>query len=99
MPREILRLRWPTRSISRPCYWKPLSRAERIMRIGVDLGGTKIEAIAIDGANEVLRRRVATPRGDYAATISAVRDLVAGIERELGAICTVGIGIPGAISA
>jgi fructokinase len=69
------------------------------MRIGVDLGGTKIEAIAIDGPNEVLRRRVATPRDDYAATITAVRNLVAEIEREVGTTCTVGIGIPGAISA
>ena len=68
------------------------------MRIGIDLGGTKIEAIAIDGANELLRRRVSAPRGDYAATVTAVRDLVAAIERELGATCTVGIGIPGAIS-
>jgi fructokinase len=69
------------------------------MRIGIDLGGTKIEAIAIDGTSEVLlRRRVSAPRGDYAATITAVRDLVASIERELGATCTVGLGIPGAIS-
>ena len=69
------------------------------MRIGIDLGGTKIEAIAIDGANELLRRRVSAPRGDYAATVTAVRDLVAAIEHELGSTCTVGIGIPGAISA
>jgi fructokinase len=69
------------------------------MRIGVDLGGTKIEAIAIDGSKEVLRRRVATPRGDYAATLTAVRNLVDAIEREVGTTCTVGIGIPGAISA
>ena len=69
------------------------------MRIGIDLGGTKIEAIAIDGANELVRRRVSAPRGDYAATMTAVRDLVAGIEHELGSTCTVGIGIPGAISA
>ena len=70
-----------------------------IMRIGVDLGGTKIEAIAIDGAGELLRRRVSVPRGDYAATVTAIRDLVAAIEHELGATGTVGIGIPGAISA
>ena len=70
-----------------------------IMRIGIDLGGTKIEAIAIDGANALVRRRVSAPRGDYAATVTAVRDLVAGIEHELGSTCTVGIGIPGAISA
>jgi len=63
------------------------------MRIGIDLGGTKIEAIALDGAREVLRRRVPTPRGDYAATISAVSSLVS----EIGA-GTVGVGIPGALS-
>jgi len=63
------------------------------LRIGVDIGGTKIEAIALDGAREVLRRRVATPRGDYEATISAVSSLV----REIGA-GTVGVGIPGALS-
>jgi fructokinase len=63
------------------------------VRIGIDLGGTKIEAIALDGAREVLRRRVATPRGDYEATISTVSSLV----REIGA-GTVGVGIPGALS-
>src|SRR6187402_1311043 len=68
------------------------------MRIGIDLGGTKIEAIAIDGTREVLRRRVDTPRGDYTATISTVRELVSAMERELGTTGTVGIGIPGAIS-
>ena len=68
------------------------------MRIGIDLGGTKIEAIAIDGSTELLRRRVPAPRGDYAVTIAAVRDLVAAIEKELAATGTVGIGIPGAIS-
>ena len=69
------------------------------MRIGIDLGGTKIEAIAIDGGNELLRRRMSAPRGDYEATVAAVRDLVAAIERDLGGTGTVGIGIPGAISA
>jgi fructokinase len=63
------------------------------LRIGVDLGGTKIEAIALDGSREVLRRRVATPRGDYDATVAAVASLV----REMGE-GTVGIGIPGALS-
>ena len=63
------------------------------MRIGIDLGGTKIEAIALDGAREVLRRRVPTPRGDYEATIAAVSSLV----REIGA-GTVGVGIPGSLS-
>jgi fructokinase len=63
------------------------------MRIGVDLGGTKIEAIAFDGSREVLRKRVPTPRGDYGATIAAVASLV----REMGE-GMVGIGIPGALS-
>jgi fructokinase len=68
-------------------------------RIGVDLGGTKIEAIALDAAGrEVFRQRVATPRGDYAATVSAVRSLVAEVESSLATKSTVGIGIPGALS-
>ena len=69
------------------------------LRIGVDLGGTKIEAIALgpDGS-ERLRRRVATPQGDYAATLSTVAGLVAAVESELGEYGTVGIGIPGAES-
>jgi fructokinase len=69
------------------------------LRIGIDLGGTKIEAIALgtDGS-ERMRRRVATPQGDYAATLSAVAGLVAAVESELGEDGTVGIGIPGAES-
>ncbi len=69
------------------------------MRSGVDLGGTKIEAVALAGdGREVVRRRVATPRGDYEATIETVAGLVLGIEREVGEPGTVGIGMPGAIS-
>ncbi len=69
------------------------------MRIGVDLGGTKIEAAALDEADAVLtRRRAPTPRGDYAATIAAIVDLVAGIERDIGRSGTVGVAIPGAES-
>ena len=69
------------------------------LRIGVDLGGTKIEVIALgpDGS-ERMRRRVATPQGDYAATLGAVAGLVATVEAELGERGTVGIGIPGAES-
>ena len=69
------------------------------LRIGVDLGGTKIEVIALgpDGS-ERMRRRVATPQGDYAATLSAVAGLVAAVESELGERGTVGVGIPGAES-
>jgi fructokinase len=69
------------------------------MKIGIDLGGTKIEAIALDGVRELLRRRIVTPRNDYAATIRAIVDLVAAMESELGQSGTVGIGIPGAISS
>ena len=69
------------------------------MRIGIDLGGTKIEAIALgdDGA-ELLRRRVRTPAGNYDATIGAICDLVAELEAELGRIGRVGVGTPGAVS-
>ncbi len=69
------------------------------MRIGVDLGGTKIEAIGLGGRGEVLaRRRMATPRDDYDGTVAAIAGLVAGIEREAGARGSVGVGIPGAES-
>jgi fructokinase len=70
------------------------------MRIGVDLGGTKIEALALDEAGRELRRvRVSTPQQDYAGTVRTVATLVQGLERELGAQGTVGIGIPGTIVA
>jgi fructokinase len=69
------------------------------MRIGVDLGGTKIELAALDrGGAVLLRRRVATPAGDYDATIRAIRAMVEAAEAALGRRGTVGIGIPGAIS-
>lgn len=69
------------------------------MRIGIDLGGTKIEVIALDDAGHTLaRRRVATPQGDYAATLQAVAGLVEGLETELGRRGSVGVGTPGAVS-
>jgi fructokinase len=66
------------------------------VRIGVDLGGTKIEAVALaaDG-REAFRRRVPTPQGDYDATIAAIASLVAEAERAAGARGTVGVGVPG----
>jgi fructokinase len=66
---------------------------------GVDLGGTKIEIVglAADG-RELLRRRIATPQGDYRATLTAIAGLVAEAEAELGQTGSVGIGIPGAES-
>ncbi len=72
---------------------------QETLRIGIDMGGTKIEAIALDlEGRERLRRRVATPRGDYPATLKAVCALVEGLEGELGERGSVGIGIPGAVS-
>ncbi len=70
------------------------------LRLGVDLGGSKIEIIAIGhGGRELARRRVATPRDDYAGTVRAVAGLVSGVEGELNRRGSVGIGIPGAISS
>lgn len=68
-------------------------------RIGIDLGGTKIEAVALAGdGREIARRRIASPRGSYDATVRALVDLVAAIEVATGTRGTVGIGIPGAVS-
>src|SRR5687767_13546920 len=68
------------------------------VRIGVDLGGTKIEVVALDASGtERFRKRVRSPRGDYPGTIEAVGGLVEDAERAAGP-GTVGIGIPGAIS-
>jgi len=68
-------------------------------RIGIDLGGTKIEGIVLsrDGA-ELARQRVATPREDYPGTVVAVRDLVAALEADTTGNATVGVGIPGTVS-
>jgi fructokinase len=69
------------------------------IRIGIDLGGTKIELLALDGeAKELFRRRVPTPQGDYAATVQTARSLVLEAEEKLKAEATVGVGIPGAQS-
>jgi predicted NBD/HSP70 family sugar kinase len=72
---------------------------DRSVRIGIDLGGTKIEGIALDDAGrELLRRRVPTPQGDYRGTVAAVSALVRALEREAGGSGTVGVGMPGALS-
>ena len=68
------------------------------LRFGIDLGGTKIEIIALDGSTECLRRRIATPQGDYAATLAAITRLVQDCEQQLGRRGSVGIGIPGSRS-
>ena len=68
-------------------------------RIGIDLGGTKIEILALDSAGkQILRRRVPTPQGDYAATVRTAVSLVQDAEKELKSKGTVGVGIPGSQS-
>ena len=70
------------------------------MRIGVDLGGTKAEALALDDAGHELRRvRTPTPQQDYLGTVRTIAALVLDLEREIGAQGTVGVGIPGTIVA
>ena len=73
--------------------------ADLEMRIGIDLGGTKIEALAISGDGaELVRHRIDTPRDDYFGTIQAMAGLVKRVEEETGAKGSVGAGIPGTIS-
>jgi len=69
------------------------------VRIGIDLGGTKIEGIALDDAGGVLyRERIESPHGDYQATVTGISRLVQTIETRTGLMGTVGVGIPGALS-
>ncbi|HEY6095884.1 MAG TPA: ROK family protein [Gallionellaceae bacterium] len=69
------------------------------MRLGIDLGGTKIEIIALDEqGRELLRRRMPTPQGNYGETLQVIATLVRDAETELGRRGSVGIGTPGAIS-
>jgi fructokinase len=69
-----------------------------MLRVGLDIGGSKTELVALDAAGrEQLRRRVATPHGDYETALAGIAALVREAERELGAPATVGIGLPGAL--
>ncbi len=69
------------------------------MRIGIDLGGTKIEGVAINAAGEIVtRHRVQTPQGDLHATVQAVASVVRAIDLKIGEAGTVGIGTPGSLS-
>ncbi|WP_207903691.1 ROK family protein [Tepidamorphus gemmatus] len=69
------------------------------MRVGVDLGGTKIAAIALDADGAVVgEARRPAPRDDYRATVEALADIVAEVERQAGARGSIGIGMPGSIS-
>ncbi|MBY6186801.1 fructokinase [Marinobacter hydrocarbonoclasticus] len=70
------------------------------LRLGVDLGGTKIELIALNQDGEVRwQQRIPTPKANYRATVEAIAELVSRCERELGQAGTVGVGIPGVVSA
>jgi len=74
-----------------------MTRARRV-RIGIDWGGTKIEALAMDEEGQELRRvRIPTPRHDYEGSVRATAELVASIERDVGPTGPIGIGIPGTI--
>jgi predicted NBD/HSP70 family sugar kinase len=69
------------------------------MNTGIDLGGTKIELIVLDGdGHERFRRRLPTPQGDYVHTLTTIQSLVEAAETELGVTTRIGIGTPGAIS-
>jgi fructokinase len=69
------------------------------IRIGIDLGGTKIEGLALDAeGHELCRRRVATPRGSYDEIVAALGQLVETIEESCGGQGSIGIGIPGIVS-
>ena len=69
------------------------------MRIGIDLGGTKIEGILLDSSGtEIQRLRVSTPQGDYAATVRTIADLVGQLDQGLSTPPSVGVGIPGTVS-
>lgn len=71
-----------------------------MIRIGIDLGGTKIEAIALDAAGKACaRRRLPTPRDDYPGTLRTVTEIVQGLETELDMRGTVGIAMPGTLSS
>lgn len=69
------------------------------MRLGIDLGGTKIAAVVLDDqGQEKWRTRVPTPRGDYQGTLAQIAELVTAGDRAAGESCSIGIGIPGAPS-
>src|SRR2546428_13898648 len=72
---------------------------DKRMRSGVDMGGTKIEFVALEhDGKELHRHRIATPRFDYEGTVRAVAESVQRIEQDLGRTATVGVGIPGTVS-
>jgi fructokinase len=74
-------------------------RKDDSLRIGVDLGGTKIEFVALErDGTELYRHRIPTPRFEYDGTVRAIADGVKEMEKQLGLTATVGVGIPGTVS-
>lgn len=70
------------------------------MRIGIDLGGTKIEGIALsETGEELFRHRISTPQGDYPATVQRIADLIQQIEQTLDQRGSIGLCTPGALSS
>ncbi|SDL71065.1 ROK family protein [Pseudomonas indica] len=65
------------------------------LHLGIDLGGTKIELLALHGERELLRQRLPTPQGDYDATLDTLAHLVEAAEAQLGERGSLGVGIPG----
>ncbi|WP_339523034.1 ROK family protein [Pseudomonas sp. EA_35y_Pfl2_R111] len=65
------------------------------LKLGIDLGGSKVEIIALEDGLPVLRRRAPTPQGDYQKTVALIASLVEDCDRELGRRGSVGVGIPG----
>src|SRR5262249_52364734 len=78
------------------CRPQMAGRGNEMLRLGIDLGGTKIAGVALaPGGAAVAEHRIAAPRHDYRATLSAVAEMVARLEADAGAQGTIGIGIPG----
>src|SRR5262252_2444930 len=70
-----------------------------LLRIGLDLGGSKIEGILMGSdATELARYRIATPRNDYAATVAAILNLTARLKQGITCASKIGVGVPGSIS-
>ena len=82
-----------------PGPFEHTGRVSQSLRAGIDLGGTKIEGVVLDGERRaVVRRRVPTPRGDYEKTLEAIHLLVRALEEEAGSRLRIGVGIPGTLS-
>lgn len=82
-----------------PITQRPWRRYNGMLRLGVDLGGTKIEVAVLDAAGQfVFRERLPTPQGKYEGTVEAIASLVQRAETAVGGVDSIGIGTPGAIS-